>query len=103
MCIHLVTNRHILLDIILLQNCTIKTTGLTRNMGLETQPSEASWVTNKAQREPWPGAQRVAAPHRTPKRGGAIPSQGTRLDCGSGRVRRATNHCSPSVPFSLSL
>lgn len=39
-CICLVNNRHILLNIVLLQNCAIKNTGLMGNMGLWLEHSK---------------------------------------------------------------
>ena len=39
-CICLVTHRHILLNIVLLQNCAIKNTGLMGNMGLGLEHSK---------------------------------------------------------------
>lgn len=40
-CICLGTSRHILLNIVLLQNCAIKNTGLTGNRGLGLEHSKA--------------------------------------------------------------
>ena len=44
--IYLVTDRHMLLDIVLLQNCAIGTTGLTRNTWLGLKHSETLSVIN---------------------------------------------------------
>lgn len=51
MWIHLVTNRHVLVDKVQLQNCTVKTIRLTENMGLGTQQLKTLSLTHKKQIE----------------------------------------------------